>query len=283
MKINLTPMIVRTKLTPNGDGTFSKVGSYLTDNAFYSPSTATITFLPHSSQHFQFAILRNLWNVPVVSAHEYGHHLFENLQGGDHLSPDGHSSCLGNEETQSNLKSFRLTSRKDVLTAFNEGFSDLVAYYSLSSSERDLTLVRCLEVSRDVGSPIFYDGNPKIFDQAALRLFFSTTRSRSLACEETNYQDVHTMGAILAYSYNKFSGQLTNSREEKLAALIEWVKFLGFEYRHRSSQGPEDFLRKSFIELLRISATRSNRSFDENLCRVVDEIFPDLEMKECKI
>lgn len=283
VKINLTPMIVKTKLIANGDGTFSKLGSYLTDNAFYRPFTSTITFLPHSSQHFQFAILRNLWNVPMVSAHEYGHHLFENLQEGDHIPPHGHSSCIGEVETHTNLKSFRVTSRKDVLTAFNEGFSDLVAYYSLTSSERDLTLVRCLEVSRDVASPIFYDGNPKIFDQAALRLFFSTTRSRQLPCEETNYQDVHTMGAILAYSYNKFSAGLTNSREEKLAALIEWVKFLGFEYRHRSSQGPEEFLRKSFSELLRISASRSNRSFDENLCQVVDDIFPDLDMKECRI
>lgn len=282
VKINLTPMIVKTELIANSDGTISKLGSYLTDNAFYRPSTSTITFLPHSSQHYRFAILRNLWNVPVVSAHEYGHHLFEHLLEGDRLPPADHSACFGEEEKVSNLKSFRIITKKEVLTAFNEGFSDLVAYYSLSPSERDLTLVRCLEVSRDVSSPTFYDGNPKTFHQAALRSFFSTTRSMQLSCEDTSYQDVHTLGAILAWSYNKFSGELTDSREEKLAALIEWARFLGVEYRRWSNQNPENFLRTSFSELLRISATRLNRSFDENLCQVVDEIFPDLDLKECR-
>lgn len=269
VKVNLTPLIFRR-------------GSYLTDNASYRPSSSTITFLPHSLQHRHMSYSRNLWNVPMVAAHEYGHHLFENLPGGKLLPSDHQSSCFGNEESpEPSLKSFRSFSTKEVLTAFNEAFSDLVAFYSLSPSENNLDSVRCLEVSRDVESPRFYDGNPKIFDEAALRLFFSSTRYLQLSCEQTSYQDVHTMGAIVAYSYNKFSGELTNSREEKLAALIEWVKFLKFEHRHRSHRNPEQFLRESFGELLRISAARLNRSFDENLCRLVDEIFPDLNLKEC--
>lgn len=283
VRLSISPTILKSQLMRNSDGSISKVSSYMTDNAYYRTSSRTIAFLPHS-QHFRSFSHVNLWEVPMVASHEYGHHLFQEILGRSNFPPDLEMSCFGKVVLEkSHLKSIRHRNVKidDVLRAFNEGFADLVAFYSLDSSERSVAGVPCLEISRDVVSPVFYDGNPKELSEEAVRTFFSFRAMGPYSCEVTNYQDVHTMGAIQAHTFNKFLSEFTISDEEKLAALIEWVKFLRSESQHFRNKQPEDFMKDSYGAFLKISVAKFNRTFDENICRKVEEIFPGLKLSDC--
>ena len=280
--INIAPLIITSSLTQQA-GTFKKEARYMTDNALYSPLTQTITFLPHSNLVGSGFGL-NLWEVPMVSSHEYGHHLFQMIYKDDFTVINEPHTCFG--KSSSNLATLKNKNRrkvqiKDVLNAYNEGFADLISYYTLDRSERKVIGIRCLEKSRDIASPIFYDGKPKNFSREALRSFFSSFPNPPQVCEIPNFQEPHILGAIFAHSFDLFLGEMTKSDDEKLAALVEWVKFLRFEERNFYLASPETFLKETFSELLRMSVKRFNRTFDENTCRMVEKIYPDLNLTEC--
>lgn len=281
--VKIAPLIMNTSLL-NQNGSLKKEALYMTDNALYSPLTESITFLPHSSLLLRGGSRLNLWEVPMVSAHEYGHHLFQMVYKEDFSGLTGTKSCFGKSHPHSSgqkNRNGRKVQIRHVLNAYNEGFADLISYYTLDQFERQVTGIRCLEKSRDVASPVFYDGKPKNFSKEALQSFFSTFEIPSHACEIPNFQEPHILGAIFAHSFDLFLSEMTNSDDEKLAALVEWVKFLRFEKRNFYLASPETFLKGTFSELLRMSVKRFNRTFDENICRMVEEIYPNLNLTEC--
>lgn len=282
--INIAPVIIESELKKSQSSQVIKESSYMTDNAMYVPLTKTITFLPHSAEIKNSLRDLNLWEVPMVSAHEYGHHLFQTLyQAPSSLLPH-FNSCFGErrkQKSQEKSTRARKISIDDVINAYNEGFADLISFYLLAPQERSVEGVRCLEVSRDVKSSRFYDGKPKRFSKEALQSFFSFFNSIHLGCEDVNYQQVHILGAVFAHSADFFLGQMTNSEDEKLAALVEWVKFLRFERNKYHLASPRIFFRETFTEFLRMSAKHFNRELDGHLCKTVEEIYPDLNLKEC--
>ncbi len=271
---------------------------YLTDNAFYDPFNRTISFLPHSKEAQKAGMDFVFWEVPMVASHEYGHHIFASIF--HDLPEDGDSLCFNTrvegisnihvpgrqKEKQVVSNELRFVTINDVLSGLNEGFADLIAYYSLSDFERSLHGLKCLQVSRDVGSDTFINGAKKFFGPDALNSFFSITETENeslSSCESINYQDSHTLGAIFAHSVETYLNILGASKEQKLKVTLEWLKKMDQDYASNVSQTPQDFLETSFITLLRIAPRTLGKIFDVNHCDEVEEIYPriSLKMDEC--
>lgn len=288
--LNILPAIIDSKLEKEFDGETVKKSRYRTDNAFYMPRTKAVTFLPHSVEMRELGMKTNYWEVPFVASHEYGHHLFEMLyKDSQYLGPDM-KDCFGHsnqDKPRSGLnKSLnqRKTKIDDVLNSYNEGFADLMAWYTLDPKEREVKGVKCLEVSRDVSNPRFYNGKSKVFSKEALRSFFSYYVDNSLrSCEVVSYQDTHVLGAIFAYNADSFLSELTTSDDEKLAAVVAWAKELKAERKKYLLASAETFLEETVKLFMKMSLERFDRKFDVEICRKINTVYPDLNIKECSV
>lgn len=288
--LNIAPLITQSYLYKGGDGNTYKDSSYMTDNAFYMPAHKSVTFLPHSKFLKAFQLKMNYWEVPMVASHEYGHHLFQMIYKYEYLNTlHDHHGCFGPvQKKKAKTATKRFDARKvkidDVVNAYNEGFADLVSFYTLDPLERGVRNVKCLEVSRDVESAVFYNEKQKIFSKEAVRSFFSPyDESASEVCEDISYQSIHAFGAVMAYSMNTFLSGLTNSDDEKLLAVVEWVKFLRTERKKLLLAKPENYFKLTMDEFIRMSAKRFEADFDKELCQKIDTIFPLNDITECSV
>ncbi len=202
----------------------------------------------------------------MVPSHEYGHHIFNTLFGYTNLQYQ--ADFLG-------TSSDRKITNKEVLHALNEGFSDLMAYYSLDRDESDLSGVPCLEFSRDVAHGIFSNGSPKIFTQKAINTFFFTKKVRKKNnCGEINFQDIHIFGAIFAYNADKFLTLFTTSPQKKVQILTTWVLLMKKYYPEWSKLPPKKYFDRVFEIFLRITLLNFDRTFDRSICDEIEHIYP---------
>ncbi len=280
VRLSIMPSIKqsRTLLGPAG---YEHREAYWVDNAIYNPGDATITFLPHSLEWSNAGNVK-FWNIPMVATHEYGHHIFTAVFKAPLRSPLTHS-CFGILRDRDPRSGSREVTSYSILMAYNEGFADLVSYYTLEEHELDFSGVNCLEVTRNVESEVFYDGAPKVFSRAVQDLYFSKTPQPWNNCRLTNYQEVHFFGAIFAHSANKFLGQLTASDDEKYKVLIKWVRYLRDNQSLHANMEGRRYLRSTFAELLRIGVKHLNRRFDEATCQEAEKVFEGIssELREC--
>jgi hypothetical protein len=283
--LNISPSILKTVIT-DFYGEEIKQGSYMTDNAFYMPANGSVTFLPHSLDMRKRGMNTSFWEVPMVASHEYGHHLFQMIFKQELDQRPSNHSCFGTNKSPK-IQSFnknkaqRQVKIQDVINAYNEGFADLIAFYTLDPEERGTTGVKCLEVTRDVSSPRLINGKAKKFSKDALRSFFSFFEDRSSTCENPSFQEVHVLGAVFAHNVDSFLSLLTDSEDEKLDALVDWVKFLRLEKKKYHLASAETYLEKTFSDFLRISLIKFNKTFDDDICKNIARIYPDLNIKEC--
>lgn len=282
--LSIGPKVVRSVVTRDwNSGKLSKESLYITDNALYTPALSMITFLPHSKTLKENGFSMNFWEVPMVASHEYGHHVFQSIYGGSNnpLACFGHGHA-DNNPLNKGLGFERKVKQEDVMTAYNEGFADLVAHYTLGESEKNVEGVKCLEVSRDVASPAFYNGKPKIFDEEAMRTFFLNYKEFSLGgCEEMSFQEAHTIGAIFAHSADKFLGNFTSSNDEKLVAIVDWVKYLKAEKKKFILMSPRNFMKRTMSDFVKMSLAKFDKPLDADHCKLVEEIYPQLDLDEC--
>ncbi|HXH76071.1 MAG TPA: hypothetical protein VNJ08_13960 [Bacteriovoracaceae bacterium] len=273
--LKISPVIRQTIVT----GTIRQT-LYLTDNAYYQPELKTITFLPHSLEA-KMAGYSNYWEIPMVAAHEYGHHIFNSVFG--MIFPAGALGidlCFGNHAA-SNIVNETSTARKvgiyDVVLAFNEGFADLVAFYTLDEADRGVKRVKCMEFSRDVSQEAFLNGTPKVINWRALNSFFATEiDSQGKTCEDVDYQDVHVIGAIFAHNADRFLSVLTPSNTQKLQVLHEWLQVLKARHAKLSSLSPEVYFEEVFEIFLRLSLKKFGKEFDRSSCNEVKRFYPEL-------
>lgn len=277
--LNIAPQIIQSKITTNDDGRATKTSYFMSDNAYYSPLAASIVFLPHS-ESFKSHNDLNYWEVPLVPSHEYAHHLFQMIMGPS--SKNAISTCFGHRHQETNTKNFgrRSVSIDDVINAYNEGFADLMAYYTLDKNERDVTGVKCLEKTRDIDSPFFFDGKKKIFSPSVLKTYFLRFEQFTLSCDMTNYQHPHTIGAIFAYSINQFFTELNLSDHQRIKVLIEWVNYLRQVKSRKISS--EEWLKLTYSEIIRLAMNKAGRTFSEHECLKVNAAFPALNLPECQ-
>jgi hypothetical protein len=247
----------------------------MVDNAFYHPERNLIVFLPRSLERSNSIAL---WEVPMVASHEYGHHIFTTLFPLSEKSLS-HLSCFADSQASVSAPTptTRIVGVTEALAALNEGFSDLVAFYTLGKKERGVEGVTCLEQNRDVSSRYFKSGDEKIFHEDYLKLFFSTeAQTDSFSCDYPTYQDPHSIGAIFAYQANRFLTKFRFSDKEKLQLLLSWVIELKNNHKKNQYLSASEFMKESLLIFIGLTYTSENITIDSSRCQEMNEFYPGL-------
>ena len=284
ISVEVTPMIKKAlSVIVKGEVVWS-YEAYETDNAYYMPGANSITFLPHSEEFRKAGMNFSFWEVPMVAAHEYGHHIFNTLHP-DNTAPTALKNCFGhfgilNENTETEEEEKRVVSNEDVLGGLNEGFADLISFYSLENNERGLKGVNCLQISRDVGSRVFADGKSKVFSAEALMDFFSEKSTPAVeSCDVTNYQDIHIMGAIFATGADRFLTLSTDTKDQRLAIVLNWLQEMKLSSGRMSTLAPSEFLAESFKLFIETTVAKTDSKMDPAECDLAKEIYPGIETR----
>ena len=245
----------------------------------------------------------NYWEVPFAQVHEVGHHVFFNHAGSfeSHVTETfslqplwqkltsgvlsrsalNQSSTWESAKHRSLLrklgKEARVTSA-DYWRSTGESFADLFAFYALNDEERRLAGVTCLERSRAVDSELFMDGSKKLLTQQVLDKFEGRNDFRMIdPCFDTDYQDIHTLGAIVAYGINLlWDVTAEGDRDVQATRLLKWADRLpravrltnGIEMANSSRGGLYPWLKEAALV---VKGSRSNLSDKE--CAVLTNVF----------
>ncbi len=281
--IEVTPMIKKAlSVVIKGEVVWS-FEAFETDNAYYMPGANSITFLPHSEEFRKAGMNFSFWEVPMVAAHEYGHHIFNTLHPDN--APSTLKNCFGHfgilqENTEKEAEEKRVVTNDDVLGGLNEGFADLISFYSLENNERGLKGVSCLQISRDVGSRVFADGKAKVFSAEAIVEFFSEKSSpASESCDTTNFQDIHIIGAVFANGADRFLTLSTDTKDQRLAIVLNWLQEMKANSGKMSTLAPSEFLLESFKLFIEMTVAKTDSKMDQAECDLAKEIYPGIESR----
>lgn len=243
VKVNIGPVKKVDIILEGGprDGTDQYL--YETDNASYNPQTLTITFLPQSKEYQKGTGSKvPYWEIPMVGSHEYGHHVFRTLYSDVTGALRGTiNSCFHTRKIKGVVEISSATGKRDnksnfALRSLNEGYADLIAYYTLDNNERGLKGVPCFTKNREVGVPNFGNGVEKFFFNVDLKSMNSTdVEARPATCNDPDFQEIHDVGAVFAYQANSIMSKYTTDKKVKLKILLTWLKDLA--QRHRSIEG----------------------------------------------
>lgn len=279
---------------------------YDTDNAFYRPSDKTIQFLPQSEEGLEDNVFgsKPLWQIPMVASHEYGHHLFSMIypkyKEYYENSVVGHENCfdssgnVSHDHSASNEEHSISRSPKEVdnIRSLNEGFADLVSFYTLDSNERGLNNITCMETSRDVDSSYFADGTPKVFNKKVRRIFYSWTKEISdNNCNTPNFQDIHLTGAIFAHAVDELLSSFTSDKSLKLKTVINWLKRMNIEHKNIKGAYMDQQFEIAFSLFVKTMLNDFGKVEDRRICDKVDRYFPEASeleyndryyLKECR-
>ena len=252
--------------------------SRITDNAFYIPSLRSIVFLPQSEESREGAGFGNvpLWEVPMVGSHEYGHHVFYSIA--EQVSGDLHrptSGCFGHPAQLRANTVVQGLSVGDIIGALNEGFSDLIAYYTLDGAERGLNNVVCMEKNREVGSPVFADNTSKLFTTEALNVMFGDGSPIIGSCLRPNFKQIHIVGAVFASISERLMQRYRMSNSEKLALILNWLVNLRDTHRSISGLGGERYLVKAYSLMAELVKKRSTGVPESFTCQLIESLAPE--------
>jgi hypothetical protein len=229
-----------------------------TDNAFYNPNKKMIAFLPHSVEK---EIAAPYWEIPMVAAHEYGHHVFNTLIGSKikKLEKKSVGNCFKEHSFNKSALSAAVANRSTSATSFtlramNDGFADLIAYYTNSESERGLSGVKCFEFNREISSSTFGDGTKKYFSAQARRTMdSSSTIADDGNCNTPNFQRIHETGATFAYVIDRILDKYTTSQKNKLGLLLKITPIIAAIHEQIPSVLPSYYLQVNieyFVKVL---------------------------------
>ncbi|NRA45947.1 MAG: hypothetical protein HRU09_13420 [Oligoflexales bacterium] len=256
------------------------VKEYHVDNAFWAnfPSFQLIAVLPHSKEWEEARKLR-FWETPGVFAHEYGHHIFHTY------APFA--------ENPASEELYRINN------GFNEGFADLVSYFSLSARRR---LNPALMLSgeskspnRDVTNstisymtmqgPIEYE---KIYDSNIVSILGATETYLidHVDSEGRFLQECHESGAIIAYVFNTLMNGYGYEKNpsKKMELLISWLVSLERQVILERHNGPQEHLEKSLRKMLTTLDHHGSKEGALELTpgkkkELIEELFPHYQRK----
>ena len=259
--------------------------SRITDNAYYIPGMSAIVFLPQSEESREGAGFGNvpLWEVPMVGSHEYGHHVFHTIMGqvSGELSPT-HSGCFGKTQNLAldDPKAVSNMTVGDVLASLNEGFADLIAYYTLDGAERGLNNVVCMEKNREVGSPVFADNTSKLFTEEVLGVMFGDESAIIGSCLRPNFKSIHTVGAVFSSVSDRLMKRYRLTSSQKLGIVLNWLTDLRKNHRNISHLGGEAYLVKAYSLLAsRVKAFAVGRPVSFT-CQLIESLAPESELMD---
>lgn len=227
----------------------------MTDNAFYWNDG--MYFIPHSEDYIKFMQARglkhiNFWETSFVASHEFGHKIFEhNFPSGTKRMSlmeviKGRSCFSDNWKRKYNPnKNQRALTKSDILGAFNEGFADMFAYYSLESAFSSLKNVPWFEKERDVESLIDEANQRKQYNKRVADAFFLDHELNYRTDPDAKFQDDHTIGAIFAANINYFmDGVGISTKSQKLKITMLWLKSLQTHFEEDQKLSEYAFLFK---------------------------------------
>lgn len=243
--------------------------SYETDNALYEAASHTITFLPHSRSKKAYLYPMNFWSIPMVAAHEYGHHIFHTLSpqtdSSLHLSGCFHPIVEINKP-DANIKNM------DVEHSLNEGFADLIAFYALPANERGVQGINDLDKDRDVSSAQFSGLKAeKTYNEHVLRGFFN---SSSAPIDHLRYRSPHLFGAVFAHRVDFFLSSLDATEDQRLEIVLDWAREFGQRKPGMSGLDPRAFLEASLAMMVESGIKRMNKTLDAKVCKEVTRFYP---------
>lgn len=171
----------------------------ITDNASWALTENGNQLLIFYPMSVEADVITPFWGVPWIVSHEYGHHIFYYEMSeavNDYFGGITASISHALSQTYKWPQVLSLTNDGDnnlfYYKAVNEGFADLIAYYTADNSSEEMTSVHCSFKYRDVSYGSFNDGRDKVFDDDYMNLIENT-------CQDVNYTGVHAVGSILGY------------------------------------------------------------------------------------
>ncbi len=264
------------------------ISEYVTDQMSYvrtEDGSGGFFVYPRSESVETATIWKNLnfWEWGWAVSHEYGHHVLTELSGyiGGEVSlinkkslterphfmtPPIISSHFLRDQLIGNLSSRQVTS-EDVIGVIHEAYADLFGFYSDGARTNALEDIDCFAFNRDVSSPNFANNLPKILGTNVMSVFNSTTNeSSSRNCAVPFFQDIHTVGAIVAHGLHKVYSQKTSNNDERARLLFNWAKRL--TYLKQSNLKLEDLVGDG------IYVVSNNGKLTAAQCQLVSTYFP---------
>ena len=180
----------------------------------------------------------------------------------------------GGKNTVEEQSSFnRPVDKNTIIGAFNEGFADLFARYTLDD-KYTVNGLGCLTKTRDVYNSEFLSGEKKIFGNEVINSFLATVKLDRKSCyEQANYQSLHNVGSIFAYGIDTLYTELGLSKEQKLKQIIRWVQSINRAHNYIQSLNHQDAM-KYYILLAFENMMDQYPSNQNKIKEVFEGIFP---------
>jgi hypothetical protein len=238
-------------ISPETDN-FDPISTFKSDNAGYGKNN--ILIYPQSVYK---KYSTKLWEVPFVSSHEYGHHIFYQLFKSAGPYMEAHQKGFSN--VLSAVFEHKVFDRTSFyLSSINEGFADLFAFITLKKEFLSIEALGCVAKDRHILRSRFAAGDFKkltsrsIQLQSPLSFGFSSSINSFLdsKCEKLYDKDEHTLGAILAYNLNSMMNLAKISKVNKIRVLKRWLESL--ENSFYVDQHNEDYISNSILSFLDI-------------------------------
>lgn len=285
--LKLEPVKIRT-------APLMKLGNqYLINNAFYYSGTNEITFLPqgYDSEEDKTLPFNGIpfWRFPMVSLHEYGHHIFTQLlkraRSLENLPPSENKVqlCFDNGDELHGVQKDSDSDKRSVDTpmlaigAINEAFADIFAYYS-DESGRGLDKMGCMSRSRDVESFYFLNLQRKRLTPEGLSDFLNEEVVEYTGCgSDVDFQDIHIVGAVFARAIYRALVYKPLTDEQKIKIIIDGVKRFTSQVGDLSDN-------KEVLELAAHSfydAIMQEYKLNSVECETYFKHFPALEVRTC--
>jgi hypothetical protein len=161
---------------------------------------------------------------------------------------------------------------ESVENALNEGFADLIAYYSLRPDEYSLNGINHLAYNREVGFSYFIIYGKKEFSDSILNSFFSAGRRSD---DYTNFfQDGHILGAIFAHRADQFMNSLGLSRDARLETILRWAQDYANARASMRSLTPRGYLDRMLQLFIRANYQKPLRTIDSVQCKEILDFYP---------
>jgi hypothetical protein len=286
------PRIERQYSKKNGD----KINKYDADNAAFTsielgkPASKYGLMLIYPSKKDSFAESGvNLWEVPFVLKHEFGHHVFHHYVK-DSDSSDTASLDAISDDRLSNIglaprlsasrandisgilpsersriprhDGFNLTSNATAaLDGINETFADLFAYFAQESAANQVNLIKCLDKSRDPKSPRTRLGRLKELSTSYVDMYEGRKSALDQDdCGEPSFDDSHDIAMMMGYPLAKFIETATPNGvgKDRARHLINWAKEIQRVSDQSSSSVSLDTLVRALVVAVKPNVTSSD-------------------------
>jgi hypothetical protein len=304
IQLSVSPLFIDEYVFPVSDGVEKRQREYLTHNMAYFPRNGDIPYgsiavFPERDS-FEEHFPGYFWESEFALGHEYGHHIdlsksktyYESI--GLYWNTLTHS--FTDHEIQNGAPALDSggTTRSKIHDAVQEGFADLMAFYSAGGTSKSLVGIECLGGNRDVANSSFANSEEKILTEDRFDMFLGKAEDTNSACEP-HYDNHHTIGAILAHSANSFFSKLTAASpetkdhekdiEQRYLLTLKWLdafKSASLQLKDTNSDLERltpvtqafEQVADEWLTTFGLTGTSEEKDLRANLCQVVADFIP---------